>query len=154
MFWNAPTDLPTSKARGVTERRCNAMDIFSLGGVILDLLQTVVDFWNDKVSLVFELLGQSPVSFKNGGPWAVVANLEPIFVAVGSSLVVLFFVIGFCSESIDVKEEVRFETILRMLMRIGIAEWLVANNVTIMKAFFKSDGAHDTGNNNQAKDTK
>ena len=27
------------------------MDIFSLGGVILDLLQTVVDFWNDKVSL-------------------------------------------------------------------------------------------------------
>ena len=97
------------------------MDIFSLGGVILDLLQTVVDFWNDKVSLVFELLGQSPVSFKNGGPWAVVANLEPIFVAVGSSLVVLFFVIGFCSESIDVKEEVRFETILRMLMRIGIA---------------------------------
>ena len=116
------------------------MDIFSLGGVILDLLQTVVDFWNDKVSLVFELLGQSPVSFKNGGPWAVVANLEPIFVAVGSSLVVLFFVIGFCSESIDVKEEVRFETILRMLMRIGIAEWLVANNVTIMKAFFTSVG--------------
>ena len=116
------------------------MDIFSLGGVILDLLQTVVDFWNDKVSLVFELLGQSPVSFKNGGPWAVVANLEPIFVAVGSSLVVLFFVIGFCSESIDVKEEVRFETILRMLMRIGIAEWLVANNVTIMKTFFTSAG--------------
>ena len=110
------------------------------------------------MSLVFELLGQSPVSFKNGGPWAVVANLEPIFVAVGSSLVVLFFVIGFCSESIDVKEEVRFETILRMLMRIGIAEWLVANNVTIMKTFLyisrKSGGAHDTGNNNQAKDTK
>ena len=71
------------------------MDIFSLGGVILDLLQTVVDFWNDKVSLVFELLGQSPASFKNGGPWAVVANLEPIFVAVGSSLVGLFFLKGF-----------------------------------------------------------
>ena len=51
------------------------MDIFSLGGVILDLLQTVIDFWNDKVSLVFELLGQSPVSFKDGGPWGVIANL-------------------------------------------------------------------------------
>ena len=128
------------------------MDIFSLGGVILDLLQTVVDFWNDKVSLVFELLGQSPVSFKNGGPWAVVANLEPIFVAVGSSLVVLFFVIGFCSESIDVKEEVRFETILRMLMRIGIAE--CDNNEGIFYIGRKSGGAHDTGNNNQAKDTR
>ena len=117
------------------------MDIFSLGGVILDLLKTVVAFWNDKVSLVFELLGQSPTEFKDGGPWEVISNIEPIFVAVGSSLVVLFFVIGFCSESIDVKEEIRFETVLRMLMRLSISEWLVANNVTIMKAFFESIGA-------------
>ena len=116
------------------------MDFFSLGGVILDLLKTVVAFWNDKIGLVFEMLGQSPTSFKDGGPWKVVSNLEPTFVAVGSSLVVLFFVIGFCSVSIDVKEEMRFETILRMLMRIGIAEWLVSNNVTIMKAFFSTAG--------------
>lgn len=60
--------------------------------------------------------------------------------AVGSSLVVLFFVIGFCSESVDVREEMRFEVILRMLIRLGLAEWLVANNVTIMKAFFTSIG--------------
>ena len=116
------------------------MDIFSLGGVILDLLKTVVAFWNDKIALVFELLGQSPTEFKGGGPWRVISDIEPIFVGVGSSLVVLFFVIGFCSESIDVKEEIRFETVLRMLMRLGIAEWLVANNVTIMKAFFQSVG--------------
>ena len=116
------------------------MDFFSLGGVILDLLKTVVAFWNDKIGLVFDMLGTSPTSFKDGGPWKVVSNLEPTFVAVGSSLVVLFFVIGFCSESIDVKEEMRFETILRMLMRIGIAEWLVSNNVTIMKAFFSTAG--------------
>lgn len=116
------------------------MDFFSLGGVILDLLKTVVAFWNDKIGLVFEMLGQSPTSFKDGGPWKVISDLEPTFVAVGSSLVVLFFVIGFCSESIDVKEEMRFETILRMLMRVGIAEWLVSNNVTIMKAFFSTAG--------------
>lgn len=53
---------------------------------------------------------------------------------------VLFFVIGFCSESVDVKEEMRFEAILRMLIRLGLAEWFVANNVTIMKAFFTSIG--------------
>ena len=116
------------------------MDFFSLGGVILDLLKTVVAFWNDKIGLVFDMLGTSPTSFKDGGPWKVVSNLEPTFVAVGSSLVVLFFVIGFCSESIDVKKEMRFETILRMLMRIGIAEWIVSNNVTIMKAFFSTAG--------------
>ena len=116
------------------------MDIFKLGDKILALLEAVFGFWNNKISLVFAMLGQSPVSFKGGGPWAVIEGIEPVFVAVGSSLVVLFFVIGFCSESIDVKDEMRFESILRMLIRLGLAEWFVANNVTIMKAFFTSIG--------------
>jgi hypothetical protein len=116
------------------------MDIFKLGDKILDLLEMVFGFWNNQISLVFSMLGQSPVYFKGGGPWGVIEGIEPIFVAVGSSLVVLFFVIGFCSESVDVREEMRFEVILRMLIRLGLAEWFVANNVTIMKAFFTSIG--------------
>ena len=109
------------------------MDIFKLGDKILSLLEMVFGFWNNQISLVFSMLGQSPVNFKGGGPWAIIEGIEPIFVAVGSSLVVLFFVIGFCSESVDVKEDMRFEVILRMLIRVGLAEWFVANNVTIMK---------------------
>lgn len=116
------------------------MDIFKLGDKILELLEMVFGFWNNQVNLVFALLGQSPVSFKGGGPWALVEGMEPVFVAVGSSLVVLFFVIGFCSESVDVREEMRFEVILRMLIRLVLAEWLVANNVTIMKDFFQTIG--------------
>lgn len=116
------------------------MDIFKLGDKILDLLEMVFGFWNNQIALVFSMLGQSPVNFKGGGPWGVIEGIEPIFVAVGSSLVVLFFVIGFCSESVDVREEMRFEVILRMLIRLGLAEWFVANNVTIMKAFFTSIG--------------
>ena len=116
------------------------MDIFKLGDKILALLEMVFGFWNNQISLVFSMLGQSPVNFKGGGPWQVVESIEPIFVGVGSSLVVLFFVIGFCSESVDVREEMRFEVILRMLIRLGLAEWFVANNVTIMKAFFTTIG--------------
>lgn len=116
------------------------MDFFKLGDNILDLLNMVFGFWNNQVSLVFALLKESPVEFKGGGPWDVISGIEPIFVAVGSSLVVLFFVIGFCSESVDVKEDMRFEVILRMLIRLGLAEWIVANNVTIMKAVFTSVG--------------
>ncbi len=116
------------------------MDIFKLGDKILALLEMVFGFWNSQVSLVFSMLGQSPVSFKGGGPWAMVESVQPVFVAVGASLVVLFFVIGFCSESVDIREEMRFEVILRMLIRLILAEWLVANNVTIMKAFFATIG--------------
>ena len=116
------------------------MDVFKLGDKILDLLEMVFGFWNNQIGMIFALLGQSPTTFKGGGPWKVIMDIEPAFVAVGSSLVVLFFVIGFCSESVDVKEELRFESILRMLMRLGIAEWLVTKNVTIMRAFFTSVG--------------
>ena len=116
------------------------MDIFKLGDKILALLEMVFGFWNNQIALVFSMLGQSPVNFKGGGPWAIMEGVEPIFVAVGSSLVVLFFVIGFCSESVDVKEDMRFEVILRMLIRVGLAEWFVSNNVSIMKAFFTATG--------------
>ena len=116
------------------------MDIFQLGENILSLLEMVFGFWNNQVSLVFAMLGQSPVHFKGGGPWAIIQSINPIFVGVGSSLVVLFFVIGFCSESVDVREEMRFEVMLRLLIRLVLAEWFVANCVTIMRAFFTSIG--------------
>ncbi len=116
------------------------MSIFNLGDNILELLEMVFAFWNNQISLVFSMLGQTPEEFKGGGPWAIIESIEPIFVGVGCSLVVLFFVIGFCSESIDVKEEMRFANILRMLIRLAIAEWFVCNNVSIMEAFFTSIG--------------
>ena len=62
------------------------MDIFKLGDKILALLEAMFGFWNNQISLVFAMLGQSPVSFKGGGPWAVIEGKERIFVAVGSSL--------------------------------------------------------------------
>lgn len=66
-------------------------------------------------------------------------SIEPIFVGVGSSLVVLFFVIGFCSESVDVREEMRFEVILRMLIRLGLA-------IIICNAFINAGLPSFTGN--------
>ncbi|MEE0885246.1 MAG: hypothetical protein U0L59_08495 [Faecalimonas sp.] len=116
------------------------MDIFKLGETILALLEMVFAFWNNQVSLVFAMLGQTPAEFKGGGPWNAIMSVQPIFVAVGSSLVVIFFVIGFCSESVDVREEMRFEVILRMLIRLAISEWFVINSITIMKAIFTSIG--------------
>ena len=114
--------------------------MFKLGEAILALLEIVFGFWNSQVSLVFELLGQSPTGFKGGGPWGIVESVEPVFVGIGSALVVLFFVIGFCSESIDIREEMRFEVILRMLIRVAVSQWMVSYNVTIMKALFTSCG--------------
>lgn len=114
--------------------------MFKLGEAILALLEIVFGFWNSQVSLVFELLGQSPAGFKGGGPWGIVERVEPLLVGIGSALVVLFFVIGFCAESVDIREEIRFEAILRMLVRLAVAQWMVSYNLTVMKALFTSCG--------------
>ena len=50
--------------------------MFKLGEAILALLEIVFGFWNSQVSLVFELLGQSPTGFKGGGPWGIVERSE------------------------------------------------------------------------------
>lgn len=61
--------------------------MFNLGEAILALLEIVFGFWNNQVSLVFELLGQSPTGFKGGGPWGIIEGIEPLFVGIGSALV-------------------------------------------------------------------
>lgn len=54
--------------------------------------------------------------------------------------IIIFFVIGFCSESMDIREELRFEAILRILIRVAVAQWMVSYNLTVMKALFSSCG--------------
>lgn len=113
------------------------MGVFSFAGPTCDILGTALMHWTNMVANEYkDLLTTSPAKFADGAGWEAIKAVEPVFVGVGSSLVVLFFIIGFCSESVDVKEEMRFENILRFLMRLGIAEWFVANNLTIIKTLF------------------
>lgn len=43
------------------------MDIFKLGDKILALLEAVFGFWNNQISLIFDLLGQSPTHLREAG---------------------------------------------------------------------------------------
>ena len=45
------------------------MDIFKLGDKILALLEMVFGFWNNQISLVFSMLGQSPVKWQGINSW-------------------------------------------------------------------------------------
>lgn len=51
--------------------------MFNLGEAILALLEIVFGFWNNQVSLVFELLGQSPTGSKEAGPWGIIEGIDP-----------------------------------------------------------------------------
>jgi len=116
-------------------------NFFNMGQHVRDLIVGAYSVWNKMVLYIFDLLATEPTEFSDGDLWSIIEKINPIFVGVGSSLLVLFFIIGLCSESIDIKQEFRFEQILRLLIRLGIGEWLIANNLEIMKGIFKSVSA-------------
>jgi len=116
------------------------MDVFNLGPQIARLLNAALSFYNGQVGIVLEMLGNSPQDALGGGPWQMVTAIEPIFTGIGSAFLVLFFLIGFCKESVNIREELRFENILRILIRIGLAGWLVSYNLTLVQALCESVG--------------
>lgn len=110
----------------------------TMNTVLEEMIKCVFDWYNNIMSLVLDLISSNPQNFKGGNLWSVVVSINPIFVSVGCSLVVVFFIAGFCMESVDVKEEIRLESIIRLFIRLSIAECLVLNSLTIVKAFMSS----------------
>ena len=58
---------------------------------VIDNLNHALNTWNDKLSEIFQLIGQSPSTFKDGSIWKVILNINGALQAIGLSLLVLFF---------------------------------------------------------------
>lgn len=57
-------------------------------------LQHSLDIWNNKLSEIWTLITQSPETFKGGGIWNVIVNINGTVQAIGLALLVLFFLFG------------------------------------------------------------
>ena len=64
------------------------------GNWIVDNLNSALSTWNDKLAEIWTLISTSPESFKGGGVWSVIVNINGGLKAVGYALLVLFFVMG------------------------------------------------------------
>ena len=58
---------------------------------VVQNLMKALETWNGKLSEIWELLTQSPETFKGGGIWAVMVNINGALQAIGYALLVLFF---------------------------------------------------------------
>lgn len=106
------------------------------------LLNGAFDIWNFLLEIVWGMLEHTPETIADGTIWnSVVNTIEPIFVGVGTALVIIFFFWGWVKNSMDIHDDMRLENILKMLMRVSFAEFLVINNFEIMRLFFQSVGA-------------
>lgn len=64
------------------------------GNWIIDNIVNALNVWNDKLQEIWQIITQSPESFKGGGIWGVVLNINAALKAIGYALLVLFFVVG------------------------------------------------------------
>ena len=82
----------------------------SSGNWVVDNLNNALETWNSKLSEIWQLITQSPETFKSGAIWNVVVQIHGALQAIGYALLVLFFVLGViktCGSFAEVKENYR-----------------------------------------------
>lgn len=103
---------------------------------IVQNLQNALDTWNEKLAEIWQLITQSPETFKGGGIWTVIVDIHGALQAVGYALLVLFFVIGVvktCGSFAEVKKP---EHALKLFIRFAIAKGVITYGLELMMALF------------------
>lgn len=120
-----------------------------IGGIFGDLakllLDTGVGIYNNLLGLSIELLQQSPETWNGGSGWNIVTSVNTAFIALGASLVIIFWLIGVISMSVDERMNVRVEVMLKEFIKLVIAEALVTLSIDIIKSFFSLVSSLTTG---------
>ena len=104
---------------------------------ILDNLINALNTWNGKLNELWQLLTQSPQTFKGGSIWSIIVNIHSTLQGIGLALLVLFFVVGIiktCTSWQDVK---RPEQVFKLFLRFAIARGLVVYGMEIMTSCFE-----------------
>ena len=66
---------------------------------IIRNLENAIATWNDKLAELWQLITQTPESFKGGAIWSVIVNINSALIGIGYGLLVLFFAIGVFSSA-------------------------------------------------------
>lgn len=103
---------------------------------VVQNLVNALDTWNEKLAEIWQILTQSPETFKGGGIWSVIVNIHGALQAVAYALLVLFFVVGVvktCGSFVEVKKP---EHALKLFVRFAIAKGIISHGLELMMALF------------------
>mgnify|MGYP001024634713 CR=1 FL=1 len=103
---------------------------------VVQNLQNALETWNEKLAEIWQLITTTPQSFKGGGIWAVIVNINGAVQAIGLALLVLFFVVGMvrtCGSFSDVKKP---EHAVKLFIRFALAKAGITYGMELMLALF------------------
>lgn len=107
---------------------------------VIKNLENAIGTWNEKLAELWQLITQTPESFKGGQIWSVITDINTALVGIGYGLLVLFFAMGIFSAAASFKELQRPEFALRHFIRFFLAKIAVGYGMEIMTAIFSICG--------------
>ena len=103
---------------------------------VVQNFQNALDTWNSKLAEIWQILTQSPETFKGGGIWQVIVQIHGALQAIGYALLVLFFVVGVVKTCGSFTEVKRPEHALKIFIRFAITKGVVTYGLELMMALF------------------
>ena len=107
------------------------------GNWIVQNLENALNTWNSKLADIWNLVTQTPETFKGGTIWNVIKNIHGGMQAIGLALLVLFFVVGVMKTCGSLTEVKKPEHALRLFIRFAIAKIVVTYGMDLMLALFR-----------------
>lgn len=104
---------------------------------VVQNIENALETWNSKLAEIWQLITQSPETFKGGTIWNVIVNIHGAVQAIGLALLVLFFVVGVmktCGSFVEVKKP---EHALKLFIRFALAKGLITYGLELMMALFR-----------------
>ena len=112
---------------------------------VVQNLENALEVWNDKLSEIWQLITQSPQTFKGGSIWSIICSIHGALQAIGYALLVLFFVVGVVKTCGSFAELKRPEHAVKLFVRFAIAKGLITYGMELMTALFSiAQGAIQT----------
>jgi len=103
---------------------------------IVQNIENALETWNSKLADIWNLITQTPETFKGGTIWNVIKTIHGGVQAIGLALLVLFFVIGVmktCGSFAEVKKP---EHAVKLFIRFAISKIIVTYGLNLMLALF------------------
>jgi hypothetical protein len=104
---------------------------------VVQNLVNALETWNSKLAEIWQIITQSPETFKGGDIWNVIVSINGALQAIGYALLVLFFVVGVvktCGSFVEVKKP---EHALKLFIRFAIAKGVITYGLELMMALFE-----------------
>ena len=104
---------------------------------VVQNLVNALETWNSKLAEIWQIITQSPETFKGGDIWNVIVAINGALQAIGYALLVLFFAVGVvktCGSFVEVKKP---EHALKLLIRFAIAKGVITYGLELMMALFE-----------------